>query len=42
MTVLSKARHALAVIRIVNYPELRPSMRGLTNAFQPWRAVTNR
>jgi hypothetical protein len=23
-----------------HYPELRPSMRGVTNAFQPWAAVT--
>jgi hypothetical protein len=23
-----------------HYPELRPSMRGATNAFQPWAKVT--
>jgi hypothetical protein len=25
-----------------HYPELRPSLRGVTNAFQPWEAVTSR
>jgi hypothetical protein len=25
-----------------HYPELRPSMRGVMNAFQPWMAVTSR
>ena len=25
-----------------HYPELRPAMRGVTNAFQPWTAVTSR
>jgi hypothetical protein len=24
-----------------HYPELRPAMRGVTNAFQPWLAVTS-
>jgi len=23
-----------------HYPQLRPAMRGVTNAFQPWVAVT--
>jgi hypothetical protein len=25
-----------------HYPELRPAMRGVTNAFQPWETVTSR
>jgi hypothetical protein len=25
-----------------HYPQLRPSLRGVTNAFQPWNAVTSR
>jgi len=29
-------------ILLRHYPELRPSMRGVTNAFQPWTAVSSR
>jgi hypothetical protein len=29
-------------ILLRHYPELRPSMRGVTNAFQPWKAVSSR
>jgi hypothetical protein len=32
---------AMIDVLLRHYPELRPAMRGVTNAFQPWVAVSS-